>query len=47
MNMTFSTLPGAKTIGNYIVGKKEDMIGKNLGQGTFGKVKLGIQSQTQ
>lgn len=29
-----------KKIGNYL-------IGKSLGQGTFGKVKLGVQIQTQ
>jgi hypothetical protein len=33
------TLQGGRTIGNYV-------ITKNLGEGTFGKVKLGIHSLT-
>jgi hypothetical protein len=34
-----STLQGGRIIGNYV-------ITKNLGEGTFGKVKLGIHSLT-
>lgn len=34
-----STLQGSRTIGNYV-------LARNLGEGTFGKVKLGIHSLT-
>ncbi len=34
-----STLQGSRTIGNYV-------LTRNLGEGTFGKVKLGIHSLT-
>jgi len=33
------TLPGSRTIGNYV-------LTRNLGEGTFGKVKLGIHTLT-
>jgi hypothetical protein len=47
MNTTFSTMPGTKTVGNYIIGKILFDLGKNLGEGTFGKVKLGVHTFTQ
>ena len=31
MNTTFSTMPGTKTIGNYIISKVSHHLGKNLG----------------
>ena len=34
-----TTLQGSRTIGNYV-------LTRNLGEGTFGKVKLGIHSMT-
>lgn len=37
--MREGTLQGGRTVGNYV-------LTRNLGEGTFGKVKLGIHSQT-
>lgn len=40
-------MPGSKSVGNYIISNCWINKGKNLGEGTFGKVKLGIHTQTQ
>lgn len=47
MEKTFSSLPGSRTVGNYIISTHVTYAGKNLGEGTFGKVKLGIHTLTQ
>lgn len=36
----------SKTIGNYVLGIATTHIGKTLGRGTFGKVKLAEQTLT-
>ena len=39
-------MPKNKTIGHYTLGRTSFKIGKTLGEGTFGKVKLGIHNLT-
>lgn len=38
--------PGAKQIGNYILGIFQIYVGKTIGSGTFGKVHLGLHIPT-
>ena len=44
---TVNKLPqGAKVIGNYLLGIQWISLGKNIGQGTFGKVHLAMHMPT-
>jgi hypothetical protein len=45
--MSISVSRDEVTLGNYRIGKKSRNLGKTLGEGTFGKVKLGTHIATE
>lgn len=42
-----ATANNEQTLGNYRIGKYCDELGKSIGEGTFGKVRLGIHIITE